>query len=207
MKSLFILFFTASTFLSNAQDTFVNFKPCTVCARFVLDTVLNGQVLMSGRAFNEYKHKRYKGYEPLKYLGTPYYANGWYPGTIIMENNSLVTGYISYNTCINRILFKYAPEKDAIELTPKAFTIAGKTFTNFRKELKRAGYDYYEVISNGNETVYKLHKKRYFETEPVLNFTLNQEIYNQIEGVFKEENEFSINKNGRLIKIQKPESL
>lgn len=62
------------------------------------------------------------------YKGTPYFKNGWFNGTISIENSRTMSFLMAYNVEKSVVYVVEDPEGEATTIKPQTFTIDGHTF-------------------------------------------------------------------------------
>ncbi len=94
------------------------------------------------------------------YLGTPFFQNGWYSGTLTYQGSDPVKGTLAYNLVNGQVYYSHNPQAEAIVAHPKEFELKGVKFVNFEGEYNLAGKEYYQILYDGEPRLIKEYKGR-----------------------------------------------
>lgn len=135
-----------------------------------------------------------------EYLGTPFYKNGWFKGTIVMETGGVSKGYMAYNILSNSLFFAIGENKEAVEIRPLEFTIAGQTFRKFRNQFVAAGELYYQKLVEGQTELFMNLKCKYV---PAVEGEKNgyEQTGDGYEGYFEKEANYFINYHNKMQRV------
>ncbi|SOE23059.1 hypothetical protein SAMN06298216_3450 [Spirosomataceae bacterium TFI 002] len=140
-----------------------------------------------------------------KYMGTPYYGNKWYLGTVTMEGSDPSPGLVGFNV-VKGVIY-YSPDKNtqAIELSPPKFALDGLIFQQMNKEIQGAKKYYYNVLVEGEPMLIKQHTGKYSSTKDGVDVAYGTSSSNEFEGKFEkyEDYYFVIQKTLVLVKPKK----
>jgi hypothetical protein len=82
------------------------------------------------------------------YKGTPFFKNGWFDGSLRLDNGNAVTFFMAYNVQQGEIYVVTDIEKEATVIRPAEFTLRGHTFVRYKS-------GYYEAIYTDKSTLFK----------------------------------------------------
>jgi hypothetical protein len=99
------------------------------------------------------------------YLGTPYFGDQWYMGSMYFKGGKEVNGVMAYNLVNNTLYYSLNENVQAIEVNPDKFTLGEVTFQSFDNQFIGTANFYYEAISDGEPKLLK----QYIDTFVQLN--------------------------------------
>jgi hypothetical protein len=204
MRNLIFIILFAAFFESKAQQSrervlFMD-KVSIPSSDSKIDVNANGDtILVSDFKFTNVKLQSNNDFTKV-YKGTPFYNNGWFPGTVILEGGKESKGTMAFNLLTNSLFFSLGPDRNAIEVKPSEFTINGKKFRKFRNAYVAAGDIYYEQLVNGEIEIFKQY---YCKLAGTTNGEKNgyEQSQNGYEGEFEKENHYFTIYHNKMARI------
>lgn len=95
------------------------------------------------------------------YKGTPFFNNGWFSGSMILDGALTKKGFMAYNLTTNTIYFSLNEKHNAIEIKPDEFTIKGIVFRKYTKQYVASGEIYYQQLVEGEFELFKQYYCKY----------------------------------------------
>lgn len=95
------------------------------------------------------------------YKGTPFFKNGWFYGSMILDGALTTKGFMAYNLTTNTIYFSLNEKQNAIEIKPDEFTIKGIVFRKYTKQYVASGEIYYQQLVEGEFELFKQYYCKY----------------------------------------------
>ena len=89
------------------------------------------------------------------YKGTPFFNNGWFSGSMILDGSVANKGLMAFNLITNTLYFSVGEKQNAIEIKPDEFTIKGIVFRKYTKQYVAAGEIYYQKLVEGEFELFK----------------------------------------------------
>jgi hypothetical protein len=199
--SCFFLLCFLNIYAQNEQVNYFIDKLSISSSASYIKTMPNGDTVL----ISEYKNRNIKlnsnnDFEKI-YMGTPFFKNGWYHGSVLIEGGKRSEGTVAYNLVNQKVMFSLGAKQEAIELKPVEFEILGHKFFLLKDIYVASGDKYYEKVVIGDFEIFKGFSSRLEIYSPEKNgYEVNAQGY---EGQFNMKYEVFIAKNGRLYS-QKP---
>ncbi|UBM59943.1 hypothetical protein LAG90_04680 [Marinilongibacter aquaticus] len=196
-------FFLLFSLIAKAQNTNY-FQPriSTESNYSRIDTNAQGQVvLISGYKSSNVRMNSINEFEK-KYLGTPFFKNGWYTGSFILSGGKSVEGLMAYDLVKNQVYYSQNTNSNAQTFRPDDFTINDTHFTKLKGEYSRAGDFYYEILADGNYLLLKQYTCDYKPTKTDVDNGYGSNANREFEGEYKKEEKLYLTYEGQLILVK-----
>ncbi|MBK9508053.1 MAG: hypothetical protein IPP61_18615 [Cytophagaceae bacterium] len=99
----------------------------------------------------------------LIYKGTPFFMNGWFKGSVLLEpNGKSSAGLLGYNLAQNKLYVSLGANRDVMEIAPYEFEIEKHVFRKYNKQYAGAGDFYYEKLTEGHFELFRQNKCMFY---------------------------------------------
>ncbi len=109
----------------------------------------NGDTVLVSKYVTQNPQNNSRLYVEKTYKGTPFFKNGWYPGTLYFNDGTSTNGTLAYNLVNNLVYFSLGSAMDAAEAKPLAFTIGGQTLSKLNEKYNNTNAGYFEMVFGG----------------------------------------------------------
>lgn len=145
----------------------------------------DGQTILISEFSGQYANSANRIRAERKYLGTPFFEDQWFMGSMYVTENNKVSGVMAYNL-VTKIVYYAANEADeATEVKPNKFSLGEIIFQKLKDVYNGAGDDYYEILSDGEPKLLKEHIGHYSPTYNGVRGTYGSSQQDQYEGTFE----------------------
>ncbi|WP_341227366.1 hypothetical protein [uncultured Arcticibacterium sp.] len=208
MRTFLFLSLLSISFLSFSQDNVAYFldKISTASSGSRIDVNADGDTIL----VSEYNAKNVRlnttqAFEK-KYLGTPYFKNGWFKEKVLLEGGEPVEGLIAFNLEQNTLYYSKNKSTPSVELKPLEFRINGHNFSRYEDEIKGAGDYYYETLSYSEPMLLKLYDCKFIPSSSGVSTgygSSNSSIY---EGEFEKRERFYLVVDNKMVLVSHKKS-
>lgn len=142
-----------------------------------------------------------------KYIGTPFYGNRWFPGTVSSRPGDESKGMIAFNVVDNKI--SYSPDNNTtpIDLEPSKFVLNGVVFEKLNIAVPKAGNFYYSILEDGNVRLVKQYGGRYVPIVEKEEKAYTNTKEKEYEGKFVKQYEYYLLVGSEMILVNKKSKL
>jgi hypothetical protein len=210
MKYISLLFFTViisfSSFAQNSTAAYFMDKVNSASTGSRIDVNSKGDtILVSEYKSDNVKLNSQQSFERY-YLGTPYFANGWFQGTMVLKGGEPVEGLMAYDLVRGSVYYSQNAHTQAIELKPDEFSIIGHNFSKYQDEIQGAGNYFYETLVATEPRLLKMYDCAYTKTKSDVDNGYGSSAANLYEGTYTKKEKFYMVIDNRPVLVTKKKS-
>jgi len=120
----------------------------------------------------------------LTYLGTPFYGDQWFEGSMITEEGEKKQGIMAFDVVNNIFYYSENDGEEALEVQPIKFMLGEHTFERLNEKFGGASNGYYEIVSSGEPKLLLQLTGRYVQTSNGVKGSYGANLLGEYEGSF-----------------------